>query len=302
MLAWSRYDVPPCRMPQPRRRRRRERRTTRTSSAPCPAVRFLIRSASFVWPCRGRAALCSRPGSFGRSAGCCLARGLHPVLRRQSRSTFSDVAPAIRRRAVRLRRVFENAGPTFAKLAQQLSMRADMLPYEYCAELGKMLDQAPAFPTEQAIAIIERSLGRPLERGIRDFRPRSDRIRVAGLRIPSPIEDWRTRGGEGAATRNWPADCRRSASTGLAFDRRRDAHPHTPRRYPTLPGGFRDYPVQRAEFPRRGALHRTVQEARGQAQKGGYCAAGPFRILHRRSDGERVRLRRLDVGAHGSRR
>jgi ubiquinone biosynthesis protein len=65
-------------------------------------------------------------------------------------------------RAVRLRRIFEAGGPTFAKLAQQLSMRADMLPYAYCAELGKMLDRAAAFPSEQAIAIVERNLGRPL--------------------------------------------------------------------------------------------------------------------------------------------
>ena len=69
---------------------------------------------------------------------------------------------SVQRRAVRLRRVLEDGGPTFAKLAQQVSMRADMLPYAYCAELGKMLDQAPAFPLEQAIAIIERTLGQPL--------------------------------------------------------------------------------------------------------------------------------------------
>src|SRR5688572_3230014 len=74
-------------------------------------------------------------------------------------------------RAVRLRRVFENAGATFAKLAQQLSMRADMLPYEYCVELAKMLDQSPAFPTEQAIAIIERNLGCPLGEVFETFDP-----------------------------------------------------------------------------------------------------------------------------------
>lgn len=62
----------------------------------------------------------------------------------------------VQARAVRLRRAFEGGGPTFAKLAQQLSMRADMLPYAYCAELSKMLDQSAAFPTEEAIAIIER--------------------------------------------------------------------------------------------------------------------------------------------------
>jgi ubiquinone biosynthesis protein len=68
----------------------------------------------------------------------------------------------IQRRAVRLRRIFEDTGASFAKLGQQLSLRADVLPYAYCAELVKMLDHAPPFPTDQAIAIIERSLGRPL--------------------------------------------------------------------------------------------------------------------------------------------
>jgi ubiquinone biosynthesis protein len=70
---------------------------------------------------------------------------------------------SVERRAIRLRRVFEAAGPTFAKLGQQLSMRADMLPYAYCAELGKMLDQAAPIRTREAIEIIERNLGRPLD-------------------------------------------------------------------------------------------------------------------------------------------
>lgn len=70
---------------------------------------------------------------------------------------------SVERRAVRLRRAFEGGGPTFAKLGQQLSMRADMLPYAYCAELAKMLDQAKPIRTEQAIEIIERNLGRPID-------------------------------------------------------------------------------------------------------------------------------------------
>ena len=81
------------------------------------------------------------------------AGNLGDVVRRRS---------SVERRAERLRLVFENAGPTFGKLAQQLSMRADMLPYAYCAELSKMLDRAPTFPTEKAIEIVERSLGCPL--------------------------------------------------------------------------------------------------------------------------------------------
>jgi predicted unusual protein kinase regulating ubiquinone biosynthesis (AarF/ABC1/UbiB family) len=78
---------------------------------------------------------------------------------------------SVQARAARLRRVFEGAGPTFAKLAQQLSMRADMLPYAYCAELSKMLDRAATFPTSEAIEIIERNLGRPLSDVFEAFDP-----------------------------------------------------------------------------------------------------------------------------------
>src|SRR5262245_28010223 len=57
------------------------------------------------------------------------------------------------RRAVRLRQTFERLGVSFIKVGQQLSIRADLLPYVYCAELGKMLDRAEPFPTAQAVAI-----------------------------------------------------------------------------------------------------------------------------------------------------
>lgn len=92
------------------------------------------------------------------------AGNLGDTLRRRS---------SVDRRARRLRMVFENAGPTFGKLAQQLSMRADMLPYAYCAELSKMLDRAPTFPTEQAIEIIERNLGRTLSEVFSAFDPQA---------------------------------------------------------------------------------------------------------------------------------
>jgi Predicted unusual protein kinase len=78
---------------------------------------------------------------------------------------------SIDRRANRLRIVFEDVGGTFLKLAQQLSLRADMLPYEYCAELGKMLDRVPPFPTKQAIEVIERNIKRPLSDVFEVFDP-----------------------------------------------------------------------------------------------------------------------------------
>jgi ubiquinone biosynthesis protein len=77
----------------------------------------------------------------------------------------------VQRRAVRLRHLFESAGPTFAKLGQQLSIRADVLPYAYCAELSRMLDQAPPFPTSEAIAMLERNLGKRLGEVFEKFDP-----------------------------------------------------------------------------------------------------------------------------------
>jgi ubiquinone biosynthesis protein len=77
----------------------------------------------------------------------------------------------IQRRAARLRKVFEDTGASFTKLGQQLSLRADLLPYAYCAELSKMLDQTRPIPTAQAIATIEKSLGRPINHIFETFDP-----------------------------------------------------------------------------------------------------------------------------------
>jgi predicted unusual protein kinase regulating ubiquinone biosynthesis (AarF/ABC1/UbiB family) len=77
----------------------------------------------------------------------------------------------IQRQAIRLRHVLEKGGPTFAKFGQQLSFRADLLPYAYCAELGRMLDHFPPFPASQAIAVVERNLGRSLSELFELFDP-----------------------------------------------------------------------------------------------------------------------------------
>jgi ubiquinone biosynthesis protein len=66
------------------------------------------------------------------------------------------------RRAVRLRETLQRAGTTFIKVGQQLSIRLDLVPYVYARELEKMLDSVPAFPVEEAIAIIERTTQRPV--------------------------------------------------------------------------------------------------------------------------------------------
>ncbi|HVV81888.1 MAG TPA: AarF/UbiB family protein [Kofleriaceae bacterium] len=88
--------------------------------------------------------------------------------------TFGDVIirrDSVGRRARRLRGILEGLGPTFIKVGQQLSVRADMLPYEFCRELSSMLECVPPMPGATAIEIIERSLGATVEEVFASFQP-----------------------------------------------------------------------------------------------------------------------------------
>ena len=78
---------------------------------------------------------------------------------------------SVQRSAARFRRCLEWAGASMIKVRQQLSVRADLLPYAYCIELGKLLDNVPPIPTQEAISIIERNLARPIEEIFDTFDP-----------------------------------------------------------------------------------------------------------------------------------
>src|SRR5690606_33643126 len=65
-------------------------------------------------------------------------------------------------RGVRLRQALERLGPIFVKFGQVLSTRRDLLPTDIADELALLQDRVPPFPGDQAVAQIERSLGRPL--------------------------------------------------------------------------------------------------------------------------------------------
>lgn len=62
-------------------------------------------------------------------------------------------------------------GPTFIKLGQALSTRADLLPLEYVQALGRLQDKVPAFNPQTAIAIIEAELGASVYTLYREFDP-----------------------------------------------------------------------------------------------------------------------------------
>ncbi|MCI0524679.1 MAG: AarF/ABC1/UbiB kinase family protein [Acidobacteria bacterium] len=54
-------------------------------------------------------------------------------------------------------------GPTFIKIGQSVSTRADLLPLAYIKELSKLQDSVPQFSHDEAMRIIERELGHPLD-------------------------------------------------------------------------------------------------------------------------------------------
>lgn len=59
----------------------------------------------------------------------------------------------------RLRMALEELGVTYIKLGQILSTRPDIIPPAYVAELSKLQDQAPPFPGDEVVKVIEQELG-----------------------------------------------------------------------------------------------------------------------------------------------
>jgi len=62
----------------------------------------------------------------------------------------------------RLSLLLAGLGLTFIKFGQALSTRQDILPSDYAKALQSLQDHVAPFPAEQAIAEIERGLGRPV--------------------------------------------------------------------------------------------------------------------------------------------
>jgi ubiquinone biosynthesis protein len=74
-------------------------------------------------------------------------------------------------RGERLRLALEELGPIFVKFGQALSTRRDLLPVDIADELAKLQDRVPPFPGEIAVAMIEKTFGRPLADIFGSFEP-----------------------------------------------------------------------------------------------------------------------------------
>ncbi|MBD2694903.1 ABC1 kinase family protein [Anabaena catenula] len=73
--------------------------------------------------------------------------------------------------AIWIRNTFLDLGPTFIKVGQLFSTRADIFPGEYVEELSKLQDRVPAFSYEQVEAIIEQEVGKKIPELFQSFEP-----------------------------------------------------------------------------------------------------------------------------------
>ncbi|WP_263970913.1 ABC1 kinase family protein [Leptolyngbya sp. NIES-2104] len=86
---------------------------------------------------------------------------------------ISDAKKAARRKslAIWIRETLLDLGPTFIKIGQLFSTRADLFAIEFVEELTKLQDRVPAFSYEQVAHIIEQDLGKSIEELYRSFDP-----------------------------------------------------------------------------------------------------------------------------------
>jgi len=75
------------------------------------------------------------------------------------------------RQAVWIREGLLELGPTFIKVGQLFSTRADLFPVAYVNELSKLQDQVPAFGYEQVEKIIQEDLGKSISQLFASFDP-----------------------------------------------------------------------------------------------------------------------------------
>jgi predicted unusual protein kinase regulating ubiquinone biosynthesis (AarF/ABC1/UbiB family) len=73
--------------------------------------------------------------------------------------------------AVWIRNTLLDLGPTFIKVGQLFSTRADIFPSEYVEELAKLQDKVPAFSYDRVEAIIEQELGKKIPQLYQSFEP-----------------------------------------------------------------------------------------------------------------------------------
>jgi ubiquinone biosynthesis protein len=102
---------------------------------------------------------------FGNVAELILVK--RPRRRKQGEKYLKVGFPSPRR----IRLVLEELGPSFVKLGQLMSVRADLFPPDYIEEFKKLQDQVPPVPFNQIRGVVEDEIGRPISEVFPEFNP-----------------------------------------------------------------------------------------------------------------------------------
>ncbi|MBR6028460.1 MAG: AarF/ABC1/UbiB kinase family protein [Clostridia bacterium] len=98
------------------------------------------------------------------------------VSRSETRGRLGEIVEVLRRNDIvrglspdKLCAILEELGPTFIKLGQIMSMRADFLPKEYCEALTRLRTDVAPMPWEEVSRVLEAAWHRPVEEVLTDF-------------------------------------------------------------------------------------------------------------------------------------
>jgi ubiquinone biosynthesis protein len=98
---------------------------------------------------------------FGLISRVLIKHGMGEIIDRMKGRTPTRIKSGLPDPA-RIRHTLEELGPSFIKLGQLMSTRADLFPAEYIDEFTKLQDQVPPVPFDEIRQLIETDLGEPL--------------------------------------------------------------------------------------------------------------------------------------------
>lgn len=112
---------------------------------------------------------------FRQVASILAKHGLGFLLEERGRrlSQQADARPTGEQLAVRIRQVLEELGPTYIKLGQIASTRADLFPPELIRELERLQDDVPPFAVQEVFRILEKEWGVQPEEVLQEFEEQS---------------------------------------------------------------------------------------------------------------------------------
>lgn len=100
-----------------------------------------------------------------------IVRDLGLLDRRKKRSKTKPKKDSDLSVAKRIRLLLEELGPTFIKMGQLASTRADLFPQHVLNELEELQDNVPSFSYQEAKEILEEQLNAPIDQLFRSFNP-----------------------------------------------------------------------------------------------------------------------------------